>query len=273
MNISIDRVKKAAKRILLQNYHRCVIATCVTGFLITFIFDYFLDGTMKLNSAFDFTVLGEKLAEFTTYEEVINYFQTSINSYIEAVGYEAYAFMMRKLLLAVLLSFIMRQLYVMLVVNPLGVGSCGFYLDAHSITPTFKRLIFAFKSNYINVVLITFARSVYVFLWSLLLFIPGMIKSYETFMIPYLLADNPDMDIKEAFSLSKKMMYGNKLDVFLLNLSFIGWLFLSVLSSGIIYVFFVGPYISAAQANIAQRIKARYNYEQISDIEENKLCL
>lgn len=102
-------------------------------------------------------------------------------------------------------------------------------------------------------------RHLKIFLWSLLFIIPGVIKSYETFMVPYLLAENPDIDRREIFVLSRRMMDGNKMNLFILNLSFIGWMFLSMLTSGLAYIFFVGPYYDASLANMAMRIKAQYN--------------
>ena len=75
--------------------------------------------------------------------------------------------------------------------------------------PGVERILGAFKSGYIgNVVKITFFRDLYLFLWSLLLVVPGIIKSYEYRMIPYLLAEYPDMPQEEAFRKSKEMMYG-----------------------------------------------------------------
>ena len=59
------------------------------------------------------------------------------------------------------------------------------------------------------------------FLWSLLLIIPGIVKSYEYRMIPYLLADHPEMSKDEAFAASKAMIDGNKWDAFVLDFSFI----------------------------------------------------
>lgn len=59
--------------------------------------------------------------------------------------------------------------------------------------------------------------------------------------------------------MSRRMMDGNKMNLFILNLSFIGWIFLSMLTSGLAYIFFVGPYYDASLANMAMRIKAQYN--------------
>ena len=72
--------------------------------------------------------------------------------------------------------------------------------------------------------------------------IPFIMKSYEYWMIPYILADNPDMECKEVFAMTKKMMTGYKWEVFVLIISFIGWDLLSICTCGILSIFYVEPY-------------------------------
>jgi len=84
--------------------------------------------------------------------------------------------------------------------------------------------------------------NLYVFLWSLLLIIPGIIAAYGYSMAFFLFIDNPDIGISEALRKSKEMMYGYKSKLFMLNLSFIGWMFLSVLSFGIGFLW-LQPYM------------------------------
>lgn len=69
-------------------------------------------------------------------------------------------------------------------------------------------------------------------------------------MVPYILAENPGMDRKEVFQISKEMMNGHKTDAFFLDLSFIGWQFLSAFTCGILAIFYVNPYIQATHAEI-----------------------
>ena len=84
-------------------------------------------------------------------------------------------------------------------------------------------------------------------LLSLLLSIPAIVVGYRWYMIPYILANNPEVTTKRAFDMSRQMMKGDKLNFFVLRLSFLGWAFLGVLACGI-GVLFVIPYISAADA-------------------------
>ncbi len=103
--------------------------------------------------------------------------------------------------------------------------------------------------SYFNVVITMLKRAVITFLFYLLLIIPGIIKSYAYAMVPYILADNPNMDSKEALKLSERMTDGQKWDMFVLDLSFIGWYLLGSLLFGL-GIFFVNPYVDATKAQL-----------------------
>lgn len=92
-------------------------------------------------------------------------------------------------------------------------------------------------------------RAVYVILWTLLLIIPGIVKSYAYRMVPYILADNPDIGASRAIELSNRMTDGEKWDMFVLDLSFLGWYLLGVIALGI-GVLFVMPYEDATKAEL-----------------------
>ena len=80
------------------------------------------------------------------------------------------------------------------------------------------------------------------FLWSLLFFIPGIVKSYSYARTPYLLATHPEIGAKQALKVSMKLMNGKKGELFVLDLSFLGWILLSGLTCGVLSVFYVSPY-------------------------------
>ena len=82
----------------------------------------------------------------------------------------------------------------------------------------------------------------FVFLWSLLLIIPGIIKTFSYAMTPYILADCPNVKAKDALKLSMRIMKGHKWELFVFDLSFIGWYLLSILTVGILNIFFTDPY-------------------------------
>jgi uncharacterized membrane protein len=100
-----------------------------------------------------------------------------------------------------------------------------------------------------------------IFLWSLLLIIPGIIKGLSYSMSLYLIIDYPDLKIKDAISLSKKMMNGYKWKYFLLNLSFTGWILLGIITLFIGFIWIV-PYISATNAAFYNYVKNQYKAEE-----------
>lgn len=110
------------------------------------------------------------------------------------------------------------------------------------------------KELFSRVLTTTLLYYVYVFLWSLLLLIPGCIKSYSYAMTPYILKDNPEMKNNAAIEESMRMMYGHKLELFLLDLSFIGWAILSILTCCIGFLWLV-PYMNMARVNFYEDLK------------------
>lgn len=147
------------------------------------------------------------------------------------------------------LGITLGLLYSIFVVNPLTVGHNRYYLDSRFAPTDVGRLFHGFTGgNYGNVVKTMFLVDLYTFLWSLLFVIPGIIKSYEYSMVPYLLAENPDMPSERAFELSREMMQGRKWDLFVLDLSFLGWGLLA--SIVIIGHVFLQPYIQATRAEV-----------------------
>lgn len=168
------------------------------------------------------------------------------------------------------------------VFNPLQVGCQAYFCDGlYNPNPSLNDLGKGFKPNYKNVIKTMFLKDLYLFLWSLIAaipafviaflmifvleqidpagvfviwgifamfiiiipcMIPSIIKTYEYMLIPYIMAENPDMPTKEAFKLTKHMMMGDKFNAWVLQLSFIGWNLLSLCTCGILSIFYVAPY-------------------------------
>ena len=140
--------------------------------------------------------------------------------------------------------------------NPLEVGSQRFFLRNLNQPSEVKEVAHAFDTNYKNTVKGLFIRDLCIIAWSLLFIIPGIVKSYEYRMMPYLFADDPTMTKERAFAESKQMMTGQKWNAFVLDLSFLGWNILSAMTLGILGLFYVNPYQS--QTNAALYEKLRY---------------
>ena len=96
-----------------------------------------------------------------------------------------------------------------------------------------------------------------IFLWTLLLIIPGIIKSFAYAMTPLIMTEHPEMSASDAISLSNEMMRGHKFDLFYLYLSFIGWILLSIISCGIGFIWLT-PYMYAAEVAFYEDVKAQY---------------
>lgn len=90
-------------------------------------------------------------------------------------------------------------------------------------------------------------QGLYIFLWSLLFVIPGIVAIYRYAMAPFVLLENPDMTASEAIAASKQMMDGHKGELFILRLSFFGWILLGAFTLGIGYLW-LNPYMNAAEA-------------------------
>ena len=156
-----------------------------------------------------------------------------------------------------LMVFIIVFVVLMAVVifNPLEVGCKKYYLRNLNEPAQVGNIGYAFDNNYKNITKTMFFRDLFTVLWTLLFIIPGIVKSYEYQMIPYLLADNPQMTKEQAFEESKRMMQGQKWKAFVLDLSFIGWNILSALTLGILGIFYVQPYMDATHAALYEALR------------------
>jgi len=112
------------------------------------------------------------------------------------------------------------------------------------------------RSRYMNIIKAMLYKGVLIFLWSLLLIIPGIIKSYAYRMVPYILADNPQIGYKRAIEISNGMTMDEKFNIFALDLSFIGWYILGAIAFGI-GVLFVNPYVNATEAELYLVLKQK----------------
>ena len=128
-----------------------------------------------------------------------------------------------------------------------NVGYSKFNLNIIDLKRTELAEIFSFFKHWSTAVLTGLLKALYTFLWTLLFIVPGIIAVYRYSMTSYILAEKPNLTPDEALAESKRIMQGNKWRLFCLNLSFIGWDILCVLTLGILS-FWVGPYKNAATA-------------------------
>lgn len=163
---------------------------------------------------------------------------------------QALLYMMLALVVGMSLAVLISLLMGAFIGNVARVGCCRFFIESRDQNRSagVGRLFSAFGGgHYLNVVKTMFLKELFVILWSFLLVIPGIIKAYQYALVPYILAESPQMPWRDALQLSKELMEGHKLELFLLELSFIGWYLLGALVCGV-GVLFVNPYSAAAEA-------------------------
>lgn len=162
------------------------------------------------------------------------------------------------LLIVVGVVAILSLLLAIFVMQPLQVGCIRYFIRVKTGYGMLEDVTFAFKENYMNVVSIMFIRGLKVFLWSLLFIIPGIIAAYKYMMVPYILADDPNVDIDKVFEISTQMMEGQKLEAFFLGFSFIGWFILSLFTMGLLNIFYVNPYVNLTFAELYDTLRTNY---------------
>lgn len=205
--------------------------------------------------------------------KMVNTITSNLNSltksqkYIYKIWNAIELFIMNQNLLGIayVLIAIIAILYIILLAEPLLVAERRYFIIASEKENTkmgVMKEIFK-RKNWSNVAVIMFFKSFYNFLWYLTI-IGGIIKTYEYRMIPYLLAENPDMNKKEAFARSKQMMKGNKWKTFILDLSFILWEILSTITFGLLDILYVNPYKIATSVELYKTLKENNNVEEVS---------
>lgn len=121
-------------------------------------------------------------------------------------------------------------------------------------------VLFEGFQDYARIFVTKLLQSVYTFLWMLLLVVPGVIKHYSYAMTDYILKEEPELKNNAAIERSMAMMEGNKMKLFMLDLSFIGWAILSAFTMGIGY-FFLLPYMQVSHAAFYEDLKAQGGVE------------
>ena len=160
------------------------------------------------------------------------------------------------LIVASLIGLALAVLWSVFIASPIVVGRCRYFMESRQSPSPFSTVFSVFQTPYLNVVKVSFLTGLKIFAGMFLLLIPGIYWSYCYALVPYLLAENPYLTTTRAMELSKEMMYGEKLHYFVLELSFIGWNLLCILTFGIGF-FFLAPYQSATFAEFYAAMRAK----------------
>ena len=226
-----QQVKEQAKQIMKRNYWKMFVVTLITGILCA-----------------EYVDLIQAVEDFIP-DNVLPSMLSSILTILSG-------------------GFFVGLLYSIFIGDVIRVGEQYYFIKNHYGNPALNEIFQGFKGNYLNVVKIMLIMELKIMLWLLLLVVPGIIKAYEYSMIPCLLAENPNITMDEAFSLSKQMTTGQKMNLFVLDLSFLGWYFLGFLCFGI-GALFVQPYDVAAFTEVYLILKESVKKDECADIQSD----
>ena len=237
-------LKAAAKQRFHSNYWPSVVVAVILSITLgTFSFGNSFSNATSDNyySSSDINnILSDSPIPDSSYSDMSAYIKNYISSIFPGVNVNT---ILQGLSLIILIVGLLSILLNVFVFNPLQVGFQHWFIRSRTEDNyNIGSVGFTFKEGYGNVTKTMFLKQLYTFFWSLLFVFPGIIKSYEYRMIPYLLAENPYMSTDEAFARSRSMMDGEKWNAFVLDLSFIGWNILSSLTLGLVGLFYVAPY-------------------------------
>jgi len=152
------------------------------------------------------------------------------------------------------ISLILSFIPVFIISGAIELGLAAFFINlAEKKDLIFEDAFSGFK-NFIKALGVTFFWSLFFILWSLLLIIPGIIATIRYSQAYFILKDNPTISVLDTLKQSSEMMHGYKTDYFLLQLSFIGWAILCILSLGIGFLWLT-PYIKTSNAIFYRELK------------------
>lgn len=255
-------VKDRAKEALRRSYWKIVLVSLLTILLGSSSGNFTVDFS---NGFWDGFVNGDSQQQENTIEATLGSVTASIN--VEELTWadklENLLDSISPVVLAVyLVTFCIIFVIILLIalavriflIQPLLVGVDRFMLKSVDDAATLGEVGYTFEHNYKNGVKVIFFKELYVFLWSLLFVIPGIYKSYQYHMVSYILAEYPDIPYQEALKRSRDMMEGHKWSAFVLDLSFIGWHMLALVTCGISEIFYVTPYANLTNAALYRRL-------------------
>ncbi len=174
-----------------------------------------------------------------------------------------------KAVFSVLFTTLLAFLFWFLVKNLYCVISARMFLEGRQYEKVrMYRLTYIFRSgHWLKAATTLLVKEIFHTLWCLTI-IGGFIKYYSYFLVPYIVAENPDIDTLEAITLSRKMMKGHKWQCFIMQMSFIGWEFLNVFTFNILSLLYVRPYEQATECEFyaAVRGEAKQNQPEITAV-------
>ena len=233
--LDFNELKEKAKANFKANYWRCVAAAFILAALIGG------TGTASANSANNSTESASG----------------SASSSAGTLDPKAIMIILGIVISIVLIVILLASIPKIFAINPLNVGLHNFFL-ANSVSEgnaEITEVLVGFTPSYKRNVVTMLLKDLYVGLYCLLLIVPGIIKSYAYTLVPYILAEEPDLTSKEVLKKSEEMMDGHKMEYFKLMLSFFGWFLISIFTLGIVALFYVNPWVDCTKAEYYRYLK------------------
>jgi uncharacterized membrane protein len=140
--------------------------------------------------------------------------------------------------------------------GPAGLGIATYFLRLLRDEDSSIENVFSGFSSFGKTFVLNLLITIFVFLWTLLLIVPGIIALIRYSMSYYIMYDNPELTATEALDRSKEMMDGEKMNLFVLWLSFLGWFILGTVTLGIGFIW-ITPYYNAAKTAFYENLKAK----------------
>jgi len=169
----------------------------------------------------------------------------------------------------VIISSVMLVGYLIFLRSAFIVSSRLCQIENRIKEPPEGKLGYFLHNHYRNVTKVMFIRSLSVLMWSFVFIVPGLIKSYEYRMVPYLLAENPTMEWRKVLSVSKELTIGQKWEIFKLDWSFLALIILGFATGGLGF-FFTQPYIDATNAELYSILRQKSLNEDLTTFDELK---
>ena len=160
------------------------------------------------------------------------------------------------------------SLLTIFVLLPFGIGVIKFFRNNIYQNENVETIKDGFTINYFNNVITMAISTIIITISTVFFIIPGIILGLGFTLVPYILIDSPQLGVGDTLKLSWEKMRGHKMDYFILQLSFIGWILLSILTLGIVGILFAFPYMSQAQAIFCDRILGQTEYIRAEIVED-----
>ena len=276
--MNIKELKKEARKNLKRNFLRTILITFIAGIIINGGYNYstyIYDNTNIMHRGYTYIQTNYEALKYMAsnifndgYEArgilapLVNNITENRSITVGAINTVNNLVFKQNLndITIIILAFMASVFIYVFIQNVFKVGRNRYFLEQRRYNTKMDKILFPYQvSRAWHIAYVSFYKSLFQLLW-IPTIVGGIIKHYEYKMIPYILATNPNVSREEAFSLSKELSNGSKMDMFKLDLSLIGWYILQVMTFGISSVFYFKSYKECIYSELYMCLrKTKYN--------------